>query len=1750
MSGPSTPKPSISNITTHAITISQAQNCPHSHPSNQTNLLPPNTAPTPGVRLGTIAAIVSRLATGLGEGKRCIEEVEDEDALTTHVTIENCLDEIKESLAYITIAQPTLTQPTSGVPLDSGATDHFFHHQEAYASYTYLFSAAHGTLQNISLDFNSKCTGDSFEDSCHLVCWDLVFLGVAIFCTINMYESLDFSVQIWYKILYLSGRSHLHRSPSPNQRETKWREGGYASKFGCPVGTCHFGRALPTPRGTVTLAESYCLTLNPPFEVKVVCANRCYYGTTLDIERISFKFLPPLASSHSDSYNNMDLTGFLEVPRAGQKRTYSWDPSEPLDSDEGKEHFVKRFRPTLENLSAITPQTRAPIDLPCVPSVSGTPPDMEVSVRLVEQDQEMGSDISNEPRSTFSDGLSDTYDNTSYIVESYDEGKLADSHSRPVDHEMVVEEVRVECAMVEEDVDHLLAPSRLPELLDLSSYYQSMGLEYDTSPIPSESVDNHVLTASSQWRGSSSDPSSHESTLGDAIASFQFDLVHQGDERTQPEEVPLEFVHKHDSTASSPLHESSLDLSSQEYTPAAIASPQSDIASPQSDIASPQSDPPLKGIDWTHCDSAKGKEVDRGIRTGEIESASQNPTEYETIVAEGQVKRSAAAAQHIIELSRAKGDSVFSDEACLPLDPFFKPPEVTTLDKQDVYIPSTDHSFVQIELEGESEVSVSQLYEPSTFHHSSNFCSSGQYDATAPILPSFDKVTSDSPLKEDSQSSHESSLDASNSVHALSDTIIFPPYEGYPRAQSGTFGGQEEETTVEVGTSRNFADQEDTISTRDTQLTNSHLLDDLSSNDPLMPATALSRDLYPESVNDLGSDELVHSYDYLDVHPRDMEDVRSATNPLILFDSFETNDSCFSEAVNESYAQGFSAPIASSLDDPPVYPALANPNSYEASQTAFAAGDPVNDVAMNYHAQFSSNRHLLFETTYGYISPTRTNSLNDMQSEEQFYPAPTTPTPRWPSRASVTIEEVLDADIYASHSNGLGLNEPILRPATPFDNPSHGSCTTSEPHNAEHLHHLESLNRNDADVLIADVNAHDDEDGAPQHFQTSYEGVQESSLHMDRNADPPTHIRDNVHMNPSNEMRLDEQFHPAPSSPTTCRPSRMSATIEEVLDADIHAGHFNHLGLNEPILRPATPFVNLAHDPCATGKPHPQNAKHLHSPGSFHRNDADMPLADLNAHTDEDGAHHHFQTGHKNVQEPSPLMERNADPSTSIMDNNPYAHNHLHHAEIFGNNGAEDELYGTQGCNNDVQMEDQNCRYGEEGISIETVERSYDRGLSPLTEIPDTPKPRNHTFSNDDEAFNSLRGELASLIQNAVKSSSMVCQILCRLVYRVNSQILFQKAHFILQMNDPAINLVTLRGILDRCYRYIGAIPEHNTASPDADDDDGHLSVDSGPSPKLYRPPKHRSEGKNYLADRVRYATAKLLGILDTEDRAKPRIRRELALATVRKSVAKEFRRTNINGPTIDNFVLELDNGLRTNWNKAAAEVFTKHFRSMEGHQNYRSKDVYEAFISHLTQLKRDYERQGKNKSIEEADDDRRARRLARRQARRIEAFRDIFRYHPGPLGELAELIRRLTLECMSGDETGSGDKAHRKFYKTKVKWRSQELTEFLNMLSAWHLCGRYLGGGKYSPGIFPHSRYSTNRIDAVLKPDAATSQFPINWYDPAWLEEHEDVRSTLSPQPATSLKLPESIAREARRFLSVKTRRDWPLPPSHPYTS
>ncbi|KAF5391957.1 hypothetical protein D9757_003238 [Collybiopsis confluens] len=45
------------------------------------------------------------------------------------------LEAIQEAVAYVTVAQPHFPQPTSSAPLDSGATDHFFRHREAFSDY-------------------------------------------------------------------------------------------------------------------------------------------------------------------------------------------------------------------------------------------------------------------------------------------------------------------------------------------------------------------------------------------------------------------------------------------------------------------------------------------------------------------------------------------------------------------------------------------------------------------------------------------------------------------------------------------------------------------------------------------------------------------------------------------------------------------------------------------------------------------------------------------------------------------------------------------------------------------------------------------------------------------------------------------------------------------------------------------------------------------------------------------------------------------------------------------------------------------------------------------------------------------------------------------------------------------------------------------------------------------------------------------------------------------------------------------------------------------------------------------------------------------------------------------------------------------------------------------------------------------------------------------------------------------------------
>lgn len=141
---------------------------------------------------------------------------------------------------------------------------------------------------------------------------------------------------------------------------------------------------------------------------------------------------------------------------------------------------------------------------------------------------------------------------------------------------------------------------------------------------------------------------------------------------------------------------------------------------------------------------------------------------------------------------------------------------------------------------------------------------------------------------------------------------------------------------------------------------------------------------------------------------------------------------------------------------------------------------------------------------------------------------------------------------------------------------------------------------------------------------------------------------------------------------------------------------------------------------------------------------------------------------------------------------------------------------------------------------------------------------------------------------------------------------------------------------------------------------------------------------------------------------------------------------------------------------------------------------------------------------------------------RRIEAF---YQVHPSlaKLDELAEVITLLTAEAISGDETADGSSRH-KYFITKVEWRSKELSDFLGYLTALHLCGRYIGNGKFQKGAFPKARYASTRPESIYDKDVAPKHLPINWYDPKWLKVHPMRVKAIQPAKAVPLTLPAPV--------------------------
>ncbi|KAJ3897317.1 hypothetical protein F5879DRAFT_996237, partial [Lentinula edodes] len=311
------------------------------------------------------------------------------------------------------------------------------------------------------------------------------------------------------------------------------------------------------------------------------------------------------------------------------------------------------------------------------------------------------------------------------------------------------------------------------------------------------------------------------------------------------------------------------------------------------------------------------------------------------------------------------------------------------------------------------------------------------------------------------------------------------------------------------------------------------------------------------------------------------------------------------------------------------------------------------------------------------------------------------------------------------------------------------------------------------------------------------------------------------------------------------------------------------------------------------------------------------------------------------------------------------------------------------------------------------------------------------------------------------------------------------QSHFRKLLEAPVPDLST---ILHHLYHYLATI--HNLDPTGIIFQDRPAAVNEQSEPKepktkRWSKTKHRPTTQVSMAESIRLEVKALMEPTFVEDR----------MISVPSYVIEDWKHSRHPGPTVDDFLLQLEGkGKWTSWNKAAADIFAVHFVSLDGHKHYSKATIQKAFRAHLSNLKEKFQKQGSGSNPEEEDQARLERRMARRNrllTRRIEAF---YQVHPSlaKLDELAKVITLLTAEAISGDETADGSSRH-KYFITKVEWRSKELSDFLGYLTALHLCGRYIGNGKFQKGAFPKARYASTRPESIYDKDVAPKHLPIN---------------------------------------------------------
>lgn len=100
---------------------------------------------------------------------------------------------------------------------------------------------------------------------------------------------------------------------------------------------------------------------------------------------------------------------------------------------------------------------------------------------------------------------------------------------------------------------------------------------------------------------------------------------------------------------------------------------------------------------------------------------------------------------------------------------------------------------------------------------------------------------------------------------------------------------------------------------------------------------------------------------------------------------------------------------------------------------------------------------------------------------------------------------------------------------------------------------------------------------------------------------------------------------------------------------------------------------------------------------------------------------------------------------------------------------------------------------------------------------------------------------------------------------------------------------------------------------------------------------------------------------------------------------------------------------------------------------------------------------------------------------------------------KFTQVMRLLDSEGMSGNEDDFDDENQPIFLRTRVEWRSEQLTKVLETLDLLHISTKFQATGERNPGRWPTPRVASEVDERYDR--GAPSHLPKNFYDQQWLD-------------------------------------------------